>query len=148
MSTMTQLTHPFVGVEFVEKVAAGVPWNVLGLTAGVLETASIELNNAGILLPEGEWRALRNQCDHLMALSQAYARAAVGQLDPTRADRERPDPPKLDPYPWVWDGHSKTDQMRSDTEMFRKGAPRGVLASMNYVFLPRPSYSQNVEDYR
>jgi len=90
MSGMTQLTHPFVGIEFVEQVAVGVPWNVLGLTAGVLEHAAIELNNAGILLPEDQWRALRDQCDHLTALSEAYARAAVGQLDLTPADKENP----------------------------------------------------------
>jgi hypothetical protein len=54
-------------------------------------------------------------------------------------------PPKLDPYPWVWEGHSKTDQMRSDTEKFRKGAPHRV--NMGYVFLPRPEYSKNRADY-
>lgn len=55
--------------------------------------------------------------------------------------------PKLDPHPWVWAGHSETDKMRSDTQKFRKGAPRGVMLSMSYVFRPRPEYSQNRADY-
>ena len=58
------------------------------------------------------------------------------------------DPVHPDPWPWVWDKHSKKDQMRTDTDMFRKGAPRGVQASMTYIFVPRPGYSQNEADYR
>ena len=85
---------------------------------------------------------------HAWAQGYNAALAEVRQsTPPVQVDREAISK-ALDPNPWVWDGHSKTDQMRLDTEMFRKGAPRGVMASMNYVFQPRPGYSQIEEDYR
>lgn len=49
---------------------------VLGLVAGVLSTASVELNNLGVTLPESEWRDLRRQCDFLTELTDEYARMA------------------------------------------------------------------------
>lgn len=72
-----QEAEPFAAIEFVEQVTAGVPWAVLGRVAHVLDRASVDLNNDGILLPESDWRALRAQCDLLKELSEAYAKAAV-----------------------------------------------------------------------
>ena len=53
----------------------------------------------------------------------------------TLADRNN------DPYPNVWDGHSPRDQMRSDTDMFRKGAPSSLKG---YSRKPRPEFQHGV----
>lgn len=42
-----------------------------------------------------------------------------------------------DPHPNVWDGHSQHDQMRDDTDMFRKGAPYNYK---RYTHRPRPEF--------
>jgi len=42
-----------------------------------------------------------------------------------------------DPYPNVWEGHSPRNQMRADTDMFRKGAP---FNHERYRYLPRPEF--------
>jgi hypothetical protein len=42
-----------------------------------------------------------------------------------------------DPYPNVWDGHSPHNQMRADTDMYRKGAP---YRYPGYSHKPRPEY--------
>jgi hypothetical protein len=44
-----------------------------------------------------------------------------------------------DPHPIVWDGHSPYDQMRADTDMFRKGAPARFPG---YSHRPRPEYDK------
>jgi len=47
-----------------------------------------------------------------------------------------------DPYPFIWSGHSKWNQMRADTDMFRKGAP-AYHPTMDYRYRPRPEYDNN-----
>lgn len=47
-----------------------------------------------------------------------------------------------DPYPNVWAGHSERDQMRTDTDMFRKGAPSYLGYAGNYIVRPRPEYDR------
>lgn len=47
-----------------------------------------------------------------------------------------------DPYPNVWAGHSERNQMRTDTDMFRKGAPSYLGYEGNYVVRPRPEYNR------
>jgi len=43
-----------------------------------------------------------------------------------------------DPYPFVWKGHSEINQMRTDTDVFRKGAP---YALARYHHRPRPEFA-------
>lgn len=47
-------------------------------------------------------------------------------------------PVNHDPHPNVWEGHSERDQMRTDTDMFRRGAPIGFP---NYAYRPRPEFA-------
>jgi len=54
----------------------------------------------------------------------------------------------LDPHPYVWSWHSPANRARTDTEMYRKGVnARMVELFSDYVFEPRPGYSQDREDY-
>ncbi|WP_406245849.1 hypothetical protein ACI7YT_12475 [Microbacterium sp. M] len=44
-----------------------------------------------------------------------------------------------DPYPNVWEGHSERNQMRADTDMFRRGAPHN---RETYRHRPRPEFDR------
>lgn len=43
-----------------------------------------------------------------------------------------------DPHPNVWEGHSERDQMRADTDRFRKGA---LFNHSRYRARPRPEFA-------
>jgi hypothetical protein len=44
-----------------------------------------------------------------------------------------------DPYPNVWNGHSPRNQMRVDTDMYRRGAPYN---HESYSYKPRPEFGR------
>lgn len=44
-----------------------------------------------------------------------------------------------DPYPNVWNGHSPRNQMRVDTDMYRRGAPYN---HERYSYKPRPEFDR------
>lgn len=45
-----------------------------------------------------------------------------------------------DPHPNVWNGHTPFNQMRTDTEIYRKGAPAPSAYWKNYIRVPRPEF--------
>lgn len=47
-----------------------------------------------------------------------------------------------DPHPNVWSGHTERNQMRTDTDTFRKGAPSYLNYEGNYIVRPRPEYDR------